>query len=570
MSINSPENRIRIVFSGVILIALILVTRLYFLQVVHGKEYSDRADRQYVKSYSQIFDRGSINFSNKDGTVISAATLSNGYTVSLNPKKITDQKSLYDKLSLVVSITPEDYYAKVSKVNSSYEKIAERIDRTTADKITALKLDGVEVQKQNWRYYPSKNIASRVIGFVGFDGDTFDGRYGLEKYYNDILARNQNGMYVNFFAELFSNINKAISSDDNNEGDIVTTIEPTVESYLESKIADVQKKYESNITGGIIMDPQTGEITAMAVNPNFDPNNYNLEKDVSVYNNPLVEGVYEMGSIIKPLTVAAALDTGAVTAETTYNDTGCWTLDKSTICNFDGKARGVVPVQQVLSQSLNVGSAHVALLMGKDNFATYMRNYGLDVETGIDLPSENHGRLNNLTSPRDIEYATAAFGQGISMTPIETIRALASLGNGGKLVKPHLVKKIEYKNGLFNNISYENEATQVLKKETSTEISRMLTEVVDKALMNGTIKLEHYSVAAKTGTAQIAKPGGGYYDDKWLHSFFGYFPSYKPKFIIFLYTVEPKGVNYASQTLTQPFADLVKFLINYYEIAPDR
>ena len=178
--------------------------------------------------------------------------------------------------------------------------------------------------------------------------------------------------------------------------------------------------------------------------------------------------------------------------------------------------------------------------------------------------------MENLNSPRDIEYATASFGQGISMTPIETVRALSVLANGGKLIVPHIVKRINYTSGLFNNISYINEAKQVLKKETSEEISRMLTVVVDKALANGKVKLPNYSVAAKTGTAQIAKPGGGYYDDRWLHSFFGYFPSYQPRFLIFLYTVEPQGIDFASQTLTNPFVETVKFLINYYNIVPDR
>jgi cell division protein FtsI/penicillin-binding protein 2 len=156
------------------------------------------------------------------------------------------------------------------------------------------------------------------------------------------------------------------------------------------------------------------------------------------------------------------------------------------------------------------------------------------------------------------------------MTPIAVTRALATLGNGGHLVTPHIVKKINFVDGTEREMKYP-EGTQVIKPETSEEISRMLTVVVDDALRNGTVALPNHTIAAKTGTAQIADPvNGGYYEDKFLHSFFGYFPSYDPEFIIFLYTVEPKGVRYASETLTTPFMDMAKFLINYYSIPPDR
>jgi cell division protein FtsI/penicillin-binding protein 2 len=206
--------------------------------------------------------------------------------------------------------------------------------------------------------------------------------------------------------------------------------------------------------------------------------------------------------------------------------------------------------------------------MGNDAFTKYMYNYGLGSTTGIDLPNEGHSLVSNLDSPRDLEHAQASFGQGIALTPIETVRALSVLANGGTLINPHLVKEIDYKIGTKKTISFPP-GPQIIKPETSKEISRMLTEVVDTALMNGTVKLPNYSVAAKTGTAQIAT-SGGYYADRYLHSFFGYFPSYNPRFLVFLYTYYPKNVEYASETLTPTFIDMVKFLINYYQIPPDR
>ena len=570
MNANGEKNRIRFIFFCFLLFGLILCVRLYFIQIVHSQDYIDKADRQYVSLTNNIFDRGNIFFQNKDESLFRVASLFTGYIIALNPQKITDPAPIYESLSNLLPLDLDVFYAKVNQKNSVYQKIAGEVPEEIMKKIEALNIPGLQIEKERSRTYPGDSLAAQTLGFVAYDGDILVGRYGLEKYYEDVLSRQSNQAYVNFFAEIFSNLKQTISDDFKREGEIITSLEPVVQNFLEKTLADISQKYDSKLSGGIIIDPMTGEIYAMAVDPTFNLNKFSEEKDISVFNNPLVEGLYEMGSIIKPLTMAAGLDSGAVNAVTTYNDTGSLSLDTYTIYNHDKKAHGVVNMQEVLSQSLNLGVSFVVRKMGKEKFADYMRNYGLAEETGIDLPGENHGRLENLDSPRDIEYATASFGQGISMTPIETVRALSSLANGGKLIIPHIVKKINYITGLFNNISYVDEAKQVLKKETSEEISRMLTVVVDKALAGGKVALPNYSVAAKTGTAQIAKPGGGYYDDRWLHSFFGYFPSYNPRFLVFLYTVEPKGISFASQTLTEPFMDNVKFLINYYNIAPDR
>lgn len=570
MNPNGEKNRIRFIFFCLLFFALILCARLYSIQIIHGQEYVDKADHQYVSPSSNIFDRGTIYFQNKDGSLIAAGSLMTGYLISINPQKIVDLPATYKSLSDLLPLDVDTFYFKANQKDTVYQKIADQVPEEMMKKVEALKLAGVEIQKERWRYYPGGSLAAQTVGFVGYDGNNLVGRYGLEKYYEDVLSRDSNQAYVNFFAEIFSNIKQSLNGDSKNEGDIITSIEPAVQNFLETKVAETSAQYHSKLSGGIVIDPMTGEIYAMALSPTFNLNKFGAEKDISVFNNPLAEGLYEMGSIIKPLTMAAGLDTGVITADSKYNDTGFLSLNGYTIYNYDKKARGVINMQEILNQSLNVGAAFVESKIGNSRFADYMHSYGLGEETGIDLPAENHGRLDNLKSPRDIEYATASFGQGISMTPIETVRALSTLANGGKLITPHIVNRVNYVSGLFNNISYVNEARQVLKPETSEEITRMLTVVVDKALANGKVMMPNYSIAAKTGTAQIAKPGGGYYDDRWLHSFFGYFPSYNPRFLIFLYTVEPQGVPFASQTLTAPFMDTVKFLINYYNIAPDR
>ena len=227
-------------------------------------------------------------------------------------------------------------------------------------------------------------------------------------------------------------------------------------------------------------------------------------------------------------------------------------------------------MQEILSQSLNTGVAFITKKMGNDVFADYMRHFGLGEETGIDLPNERAGLITNLDSPRDLEYATASFGQGIAMTPIATVRALSALANGGTLVTPHLATQINYRTGLSKKVSF-NDGERVIKEETSEEITKMLVKFVDEELLSGRVKFDNYSVAAKTGTAQIAKiDERGYYDDRFLHSLFGYFPAYDPEFLVFIITIEPKGVRFSSNSLTYPFIDTRQFLANYYEVSPDR
>ncbi len=576
---KSFKGKIRLVFCFIILFVLIIVVRLYFLQIVNGDKYSDRADRQYVNISTETFDRGSIFFEDKSGNVVSAASLKTTYTIGLNLKTSTstDTGSFFKKINAIIPLDAATFYSKVA--SSSYIEIAKQISEEKISKIKALNLPGIIISKDKSRYYPGNSLAARTIGFVGYDdsGKNLVGRYGLEKYYDDTLGRSSGSLYVNTFAEIFSNIKDNLTNDSGREGDVVTSIDPEVQSMTEKVVGDINKKWDSKLTGAIIIDPNTGEIYSMAVSPNFDLNNFKNERDVSIFSNPLISDAYEMGSIIKPLTIAAGIDDGDITAKTTYNDPGFVELDGKTIYNFDKKARGIIDMQTVLNNSLNVGAVYAMEQIGKPKFLEYFKNYGIGTETGIDLPAEARGNIsnlaNNVNGEKKVEFATASFGQGISMTPIMTVRALSVLANGGKLIIPHVVNKISYKVGLSKNISYVDEAKQVLKKETSEEISRMLVRVVDESLANGTMKMKNYSIAAKTGTAQIARPaseGGGYYSDRVLHSFFGYFPAYNPRFLVFLYTVEPKNIDYASKTLTTPFFDITKYLINYYQITPDR
>ncbi len=567
---SNSKNRIKFLIGIIVLGAVILLSKLYLVQIIEGTSFRDKADRQHVRPGGSVFDRGSISFEDTSGNLVNAATLKTGYTLIINPELIKDTEKTYEEINAIYPLSHDDFFVKAGKTNDPYEPLAQQVDPAIGEKIDALKIPGVTLEKTRWRFYPGGRLASNVLGFVGYQGNTFGGQYGLERYYNDILSRDTSDLYTNFFSQIFSGIKKGITeSKFGGEGDLVLTIEPTVESFLSDELKKVMDEYHGAQAGGIIINPKNGEIYAMGALPDFDPNSFNTEKSPAVFKNPLVESIFEMGSIIKALTMAAGLDAKVVTADTTYDDKGYLLLDGFKIQNYDGKGRGVITMQHVLNESLNTGAAFVVTQLGNQQFAEYMKNYGLGEETGIDLPNETAGLTKNLNSPRDVEYATASFGQGIALTPIATVRALSSLGNGGVLITPHVVKEIRYTSGITKKLSY-GDGKQVLKKETSDEITRMLVTVVDQALLHGKAKNPNYSVAAKTGTGQIAKPGGGYYDDRFFHSFFGYFPAYNPKFLVFFYILEPKGVQFASETLTEPFLETSKFLISYYNVPPDR
>ena len=568
MRSSGHTGRIRLLWVLIAFAVVVYGARLYWLQVMRNETYADQALHQYASASGSVFDRGSILFSDKNGGLTSAATLKSGFTLAINPSKISDINAAYETISSLISVDRALFFVRAEKKEDQYEEVARRLDENTVDTIKAQELPWMILSQEKWRYYPGATLAAHALGFVGYDGDVLSGRYGLERYYEDALSRSNRDPYRNFLVDIFSTTKRGITK--GFEGDIVSAIEPKVQTALEGELRGINEQWSPDTIGGIVINPKSGAIYAMAVFPTFDPNTFSGEKDAGVFSNPVVESVFEMGSIIKPLTMAVGLDTGSVSADTTYNDEGTLVLNGSRISNFDKKGRGKVNMQTVLNQSLNTGAVFVERKVGNARFAEYFRNLGLGEETGIDLPGETHGLIDNLNSPRDIEYATASFGQGIAMTPIETVRALSALGNGGWLVTPHVAASIRYEGGITRSLTPEDR-TRVFQSSTSEEITRMLIKVFDEALLKGTVKMKNYSIAAKTGTAQMAREGGGgYYDDRYLHSFFGYFPAYDPQFLVFFFAVNPKGVQYASETLTHPFVAMAKFLIAYYQIPPDR
>jgi len=565
------RSRIRLVLASIVLVAFLILIRLYFVQILHGDDYAQKADRQFASGGSGLFDRGSIYFTDKNGTNISAATLATGFLVALNPQILTNPEVAYAAIAVAASttISHDAFLTAAAKKNLVYVEVAHHVSEAAGQVLNDLAIPGVQVLHERWRFYPGGTLASQAVGIVSYgSGDTLLGQTGLEAVYDGTLARSGDSLYKNFFAELFSNVgNLLVNAKDAREGNIVTTIEPQVQTRLENDLAKVNERYSSKESGGIIMDPATGAIIAFASYPTYDGNNRQGVAP-ALLGSPLVESVHEFGSIMKPLTMTSAFDAGVITPATTYTDTACITVNTRKICNWDIKAHGVIPMEQIIVQSLNVGASWVATQLGQEKFRQYFTTL-FGQKTGIDLPSEGRALLGNLSTTQQVNFDNMSFGQGISNTPVQMIRALGAIANGGVMVQPHLVSAIRLDTGIVRELDW-SQKTPVFSAQAARETTQMMDLGFDTKLDGGKAKIPTMTVAVKTGTAQLTNGSGGYYTDRYFHSFVGFFPSYNPRFIILLYTNDPKHIQYASETLDSTFLDLTHFLIDYYQIPPDR
>lgn len=564
--VSNFSKRIKIVGVLVSVVAILVVSRLFQIQIVKGSYYQEKGKGTYSSKTTNI-DRGVIYFKGKDGELVGGAVMKTGYSLILKPDLISDPEALYIKLDPFIEMEKDEFISRASKKGDPHEEIQNRLTLEDVNKIKLLGEKGVSTSSESWRFYPGSTLASQVLGIVAFKGDDLGGRYGIERSYEDTLRGEKDKISVNIFAELFSGLT---GDSDDGMGDLVTTIEPTVELHLENALSNIKEKWGARTVGGIIMDPRTGEIIAMATSPSFDANNFKDIESVSVLSNPSVERVYEFGSVVKPLIMAAALDRGVVTPETTYFDSGFVQVEDKVINNFDKKGRGLVSMQDVLNQSLNTGMVFVFNRLGSDSMRDYLTNYGIREKTGIDLPGEVRPLTSNLESPRDLEYANASFGQGIAMTPINLISALSVLANGGHKITPHVGYEINYKDGGSLPLGKEISEEKVLGDQALTDIRDMLITVVDKGYAQYNLSLSDYAVAAKTGTGQIARADGkGYVEGENMHTLFGFFPAYNPQFIMLFYAEAPKA-RYAVESLSGEFFNTVKFLLSYYDVPPDR
>jgi len=543
-----------------ILSAGIILWRLYSLQILHYEDFSQKAAAQ-VKTAEQIknnlqYLRGTIYFQTREGSLIPVAVNKKFFEIYAVPKEIDDPVAAASVLSKQLNLSYEDLIIKFSKKQSLYELLTKKVDETTAQKIEDLNLKGIYTKEYIGRYYPYKEFASQLIGYVKDDVKNFHGQYGLEKYYDDYLS---NQSLSNDLFDFLS-LRNLIYSRANN--DIVTTIDFHIQNKAEDLLEKKVQELKAESGSIIVMEPKTGKVLTMANYPNFDPNRYS-SYSFNSFLNSAIQLTYEPGSVFKIITVAAGLDSQRITPQTKFYDNGEVVVSGKTIKNWDFKAHGECNVFDIIAYSLNTGAVYLEKLIGHDIFHQYVLNFGFNQKTGIDLPNEAVGNINNLKSFNDIYFATASFGQGISVTPIAMINAFSTIANNGLMMTPYVVETIVDPEGNKEKTFEPKPKKQVISKGTADQLRIIMVNSVEK---NKVAEIQGYQIAGKTGTAQVPDANGTY-SDKTIHSFIGYAPADDPRFIILVKLDKPEA-SLAGSTVVPMFKELAQFILDYYEIPP--
>lgn len=564
------------------LISSILFLRLFNLQVMGFSTYRGLADGEH-QFFKKIHpDRGTIFLHERhedaamshylidiDGEKLFPAVTNRDYSlVYAVPKAIQDPEKAAEVLAPLLQLEQPALLEKLQKKNDSYEVLKRKVSDDVVDQIKKLKIGGINFTIETYRFYPEKGLGGHIFGFVGFNKGTQKGLYGLEGYFDDILHGKEGSLSLekDAFGTLIP-IGDNHSVDAINGSNIVLTIDRVIQLMACDRLSKWVTQHGADGGSIVIMDPQTGGIYAMCSVPDFDPEEYS-KSPVDHYNNPAIFTPYEPGSIFKPFTMAAGIDLNQVTPTSTYTDTGAVKIGPFTIKNSDLKAHGLQTMTDVLDKSLNTGVIFVSRKIGLDNFYEYVKKFGFGAETGIELDREVPGNIKSLSEKNEIYMATASFGQGITVTPLQTAAAYSALANGGKLMQPYIVDEIIKPDGTHIK-TQPKVVRQVISERTSSLMGAMLVNVVRKG-HGKQAGVDGYFVAGKTGTAQVPrKDGRGYEANDTIGSFAGFAPVDHPKFVMLVKIDHPRDVQWAESSAAPLFGDLAHFLLQYFEVPPD-
>jgi cell division protein FtsI (penicillin-binding protein 3) len=537
-------NRLLLVWAVLVLAALGLMIKLFTIQIVEGPNLQRIAQGRQQTSQRPFVPRRPIV--DRYGDVMAADQPS--YTIYAHPRLFKQDKTVLSKADTAEALAPILGISSTVLLDRFNKKasgilLGNRLTQEVRDRVVALKNDGLEIQQSMQDYrriYPQEDMAAEILGYVDL---SYNAQAGVERSQQQLLKREvrefhfsrsaNGGILPDYVTEDFLR---------NDDLKLKLTLDMRLQRVARKALRNQRAKWKGKRGTVIVMDADSGAIRAMVVEPTFNPNKYN-EYPPTMFRNWAVADLYEPGSTFKPLNVAIALENKAITPQTLFSDGGAVTVGIHTIRNSDKKGHGSIDAAQVLQYSSNVGMVNMMGRLKPDLYYNWLERLELGHKVGIDLPFEAQGTLKNrnefLKSP--IEPATTAFGQGLSMTPIQLVTMTGALANGGKLVRPYVVEGLFDSNGIRRNAEERPAPRQIFSPETSEAVLKMMQSVVEKGT-GGNAKVGGFEIAGKTGTAQKASSGGGYQKNAKITSFIGVLPvNSKHRYVVFAAMDEPQS-----------------------------
>ena len=554
--------RLQTITTFIIVAFGIVSVRLFYWQVIAHDSLKTLADSQHFYRLEIPPARGEILASDRSPLV----TNQTAYLVFGEKKDIEDEKDYDEKLALVL----EEDEASVSaqfESNDIWVPIQHQVEADKVDKIKALELKGIGFEREDKRFYPESSMAAHLLGFVGKDELARPkGYFGLEGFYNKELA-GQSGFLLQE-RDAFGDpivIGKIDRIEPKHGRSLVLYLDKTIQFIAETKLKKALEKYGAKAGIVIVMDPETGGILASASYPNYDPLTFN-DFPGDYYKNPVVADTYEPGSTFKPLVMAKAFDLDVLKPNDRFDESGPVAVSGYSIKTWNNEYHGDISMSEILKYSSNVGMVYVSNKLGKENLHSLLKDIGLGKRTDIDLQEEAETVMRDEAEWRDIDLATASFGQGIAVTPIQMIRAISAIANGGILMEPHVVKEIITPEGRTIAIP-PKELKRLYKAPTAKVMGELMVDAVEHGEAKWTV-IKGFRIAGKTGTAQV--PVAGHYDEeKTIASFVGFGPVEKPRFVMLVTLREPTSSPWGSETAAPLFFDIANELFPYLGIYPD-
>lgn len=574
---NGRDARVEAFRLFMLVFAAVIVVKLFVLQVIDHDFYQALASGQHEILRELVPERGTVYMHDyKDETLVPIGTNQQLAFVYADPRQIKNPDETAEAVGELFGYDENKIEAlenRLDRPEDPYEPIAREVDDETLEHLMALELPGIHFVRESVRLYPEASMSGHVIGFVGSDEDgNKAGRYGVEGFFDELLAgkpgtlRSERDIAGRLIAVGDRSIEPAVDG-----ADIVLTIDRTIQFKACTALKTAVAKHGADGGSIIIVEPSTGKIFAMCGAPDFDPNNYSQVESINQFNNPAIFNAYEPGSVFKPFTMAAAVDVGAVTPTTRFEDLGSVLVDgwPKPLGNAEGKVYGNVDMTQVLEDSINTGMIFTMRQMGQETFVDYMKRFGFGQPTGIELDKEMPGNIASLEKGAEIYKATATFGQGITVTPLQIVMAYAAMANGGVLKRPLIVDEIRHDDGTVEKRAPQD-VMQVMDEKTSRMLGAMLVSVIEHG-HGKRAGVPGYYIGGKTGTAQVARTDGiGYSLDNTIGSFAGFGPVENPKFAMVVRIDNPQGVVWAESTAAPLFGEMAQFLLQYFEVPPVR